>query len=202
MVARPQKLNRRPAPRVYAAHRSLIGLDLMTRSNWLIAALLMTLSGCAVPPPYQPPQPTGSTPQTPTPVETQPATQPGQVEQAPSTPAPVREPSLGPAARALVTQAQTQVHAGNFAVASGTIERALRIEPSNPLLWVELGKVRQAEGNFVQAENMARKALNMAGQAPKAQSAAWRLISDSYKERGRNSEAREAQLKADQLAAS
>jgi Flp pilus assembly protein TadD len=101
-----------------------------------------------------------------------------------------------------VTQAQTQVGAGNFAVASGTIERALRIEPSNPLLWIELGKVRQAEGNFVQAENMARKALNMAGQAPKAQSAAWRLISDSYRGRGRNSEARDAQVKADQLAAS
>ena len=179
-------------------------LDPMTRAPWLIAALLVTLSGCAVPSPYQTPQPqTGSTPQAPAPVETHPAPPPGQVEQTPSAPpAPVREPSLGPASRALVSQAQTQVTAGNYAVASGTIERALRIEPSNPLLWIELGKVRQAEGNFVQAENMARKALNMAGQAPKAQSAAWRLISDSYRGRGRNSEARDAEAKADQLAAS
>jgi hypothetical protein len=175
----------------------------MTRTHWLIAALLLGLSGCAVPPPYQPPsQPAGSTPQTPAPVETHPVPAPGQVEQTPSAPAPVHEPSLGPAARALVSQAQTQTSAGNYAVASGTIERALRIEPSNPLLWIELGKVRQAEGNFVQAENMARKALNMAGQAPRAQSAAWRLISDSYRGRGRNTEARDAQTKADQLAAS
>jgi hypothetical protein len=175
----------------------------MTRSNSIIAALLLTLGGCAVPQPYQqPPQPTGSAPQAPAPVETHPAPPPGQVEQTPSAPAPVHEPSLSPATKALVTQAQSQVSAGNFAVASGTIERALRIEPSNPLLWIELGKVRQAEGNFVQAENMARKALNMAGQAPKAQSAAWRLISDSYRGRGRNTEARDAQVKADQLSAS
>lgn len=175
----------------------------MTRSHTLLAALFVTLSGCAVPNPYETPQPpSGSTPQTPVPVETHPAQPPGQVEQAPSTPPPVHEPSLSPATRALVTQAQTQVTAGNYAVASGTLERALRIEPSNPLLWIELGKVRQAEGNFVQAENMARKALNMAGQAPKAQSAAWRLISDSYRGRGRNTEARDAQVKADQLAAS
>jgi tetratricopeptide (TPR) repeat protein len=175
----------------------------MTRSYSLIALLLVTLSGCAVPSPYQTPTPpTGSTPQEPAPVETHPAPPPGQVEQTPAPVPQVREPALGPAARALVSQAQTQATAGNYAVASGTIERALRIEPSNPLLWIELGKVRQAEGNFVQAENMARKALNMAGQAPKAQSAAWKLISDSYRGRGRNTEARDAQAKADQLAAS
>jgi len=184
--------------------RSQLHSDPMTRSYSFIAVLLATLSGCAVPSPYQSPTPsTGSTPQAPAPVETHPAAPPGQVDQTPSAPVPqVHEPSLGPAARALVSQAQTQATAGNYAVASGTIERALRIEPSNPLLWIELGKVRQAEGNFVQAENMARKALNMAGQAPKAQSAAWKLISDSYRGRGRNTEARDAQAKADQLAAS
>ncbi len=175
----------------------------MTRTHWsLLTALLVSLAGCAVPPPYQPPAPTGSAPQTTPPAETFPATPPQPVEQGTPPPAPVREPSLGAATRALVSQAQTQAAAGNYSVASGTIERALRIEPSNPLLWIELGKVRQAEGNFVQAENMARKALNMAGQAPKAQSAAWRLISDSYRGRGRNTEARDAMARAEQLAAS
>lgn len=108
----------------------------------------------------------------------------------------IREPVLSPASRALVGQAQAQLASKNFAVAASSIERALRIDPDNPLLWIELGKVRQAEGNFVQAENMGRKAVSMATNAPRAQSAAWTLIAQSYQARGRNSEAREAQLKA------
>ena len=112
----------------------------------------------------------------------------------------VREPTLGAASRALVGQAQTQLATKNFAVAASSIERALRIEPDNPLLWIELGKVRQAEGNYVQAENMGRKAVSMSA-APRAQSAAWRLIAESYRARGKNSEAREAQARAEGLTA-
>ncbi|MFL6617606.1 MAG: hypothetical protein ACJ8MH_03345, partial [Povalibacter sp.] len=75
----------------------------------------------------------------------------------------------------------------------------MRIEPDNPLLWIELGKVRQAEGNYVQAENMARKALTMSANAPRAQSSAWSLISESLRGRGKNTEAREAQMRAEQI---
>ena len=69
-------------------------------------------------------------------------------------------------------------------VAAASIERALRIEPSNPLLWIELGKIRQAEGNYQQAENMGRKAASMAINAPRAQSAAWSLVAESLRARG------------------
>ena len=96
-------------------------------------------------------------------------------------------------------QAQTQLASKNFAMAAASIERALRIEPDNALLWIELGKVRQAEGNFVQAENMGRKAVSMSVNAPRTQSAAWQLISDSYRARGKNIEARDAQARAEQL---
>jgi Tfp pilus assembly protein PilF len=106
---------------------------------------------------------------------------------------------LSPASKALVGQAQTQLATGNYAVAAASIERALRIEPGNPLLWIELGKVRQAEGNYVQAENMARKAVSMAVNAPRAQAEAWRLIAESYRARGRNVEAQEATARAEGL---
>lgn len=109
----------------------------------------------------------------------------------------VREPVLGPASRALVGQAQTQLASSNFALAASSIERALRIEPDNPLLWIELGKIRQAEGNYGQAENMGRKAVAMSVHAPRAQAAAWRLIAESLRARGRNTEAREAQARAE-----
>jgi tetratricopeptide (TPR) repeat protein len=112
-------------------------------------------------------------------------------------PAPVvREHKLSPASQALVTQAQKQTSTGNYPVAAASIERALRIEPGNPQLWVELGKVRKAEGNYPQAENMARKALTMASGDTKSQSAAWQLIADSYRARGKNQEALDAQKRA------
>lgn len=98
-----------------------------------------------------------------------------------------------------MSQAQTQMATKNYVVAASSIERALRIEPDNPLLWIELGKVRFAEGNYVQAENMARKAVSMSVNAPRAQSSAWSLIADSYRARGKNIEAQEAQARADSL---
>ncbi|HKR37684.1 MAG TPA: tetratricopeptide repeat protein [Steroidobacteraceae bacterium] len=158
------------------------------------------LTACAVPSPYQKPAPPPEqAPETPPSTETQPGQSPSVPEPLPP-PAPVvREPTLGAASRALVSQAQTQMATKNYPVAASSIERALRIEPDNPLLWIELGKVRFAEGNYVQAENMARKAVSMSVNAPRAQSSAWRLIADSYRARGKNIEAQEAQARADSL---
>jgi tetratricopeptide (TPR) repeat protein len=171
--------------------------------NTLLAGLMLltALGGCTLPPPYQPPKPVPApTVPEPAPVETRPLPPPAPVEQPPPPPPPAREPTLNPASRALIVQSQSQAAARNYSAAAGSLERALRIEPENPLLWIELGKVRQAEGNFVQAENMGRKAISMAPAAPKARSAAWLLISESYRSRGRNTEAEEAKAKAQSFA--
>jgi hypothetical protein len=115
-------------------------------------------------------------------------------------PPPVQPPPkqfrLGAASSALVTQARTQSASGNHAAAVGTLERALRIEPDNPLVWIELAKVHQAEGNHARADGFARKALALATGDPSAQSAAWRVIADSLRARGRNQEAAEAERRA------
>lgn len=168
----------------------------------ITAVLLTALAACSTPQPYRPSSPAATVPTQPaqSPIQTQPVTPPAAVEEPQPLPGPViREPVLSPASRALVGQAQTQLASRNYAVAASSIERALRIEPDNALLWIELGKVRQAEGNYVQAENMGRKALSMAINAPRAQSSAWSLIADSYRARGRNSEAQDAQARAGQL---
>lgn len=166
-----------------------------------IALQAVLLGACAVPSPYEipPPPPPSETPgQEQPPVETRPGEPPSTVPSEPTPPV-VREPTLGAASRALVSQAQIQMATKNYAVAASSIERALRIEPDNPLLWIELGKVRLAEGNYVQAENMGRKAVAMAVNAPRAQSSAWRLIADSYRARGKNIEAQQAEARADAL---
>jgi tetratricopeptide (TPR) repeat protein len=171
-----------------------------SQQRFALLAASALLAACAVPSPYQKPAPPEQPSETTPPAETRPGEPPSTVEEPQPLPAPVvREPTLGAASRALVGQAQTQVATKNYAVAASSIERALRIEPDNPLLWIELGKVRLAEGNYVQAENMGRKAVSMSVNAPRAQSSAWKLIADSYRARGKNIEAQEAQARSDSL---
>ena len=117
----------------------------------------------------------------------------------PSAPA-TRQFHLGAAASALVTQARNQAGAGEYAAAGATLERALRIEPDNPLLWVELGRVQMGEGNAAQADGMGRKALSLATGDPAAQASAWRLIADSLHSQGRTADALEAERRAENLA--
>ena len=165
----------------------------------LILSILASLAACTAPRPYERPAPAPAPAPAPggTPVETQPAPPPPPVEESQPLPPPVvREPTLGAASRALVNQAQAQVAAKNYPVAAASIERALRIEPDNPLLWIELGRVRQAEGNYGQAENMGRKAASMAVNAPRTQASAWALVAESLRARGKNAQAREAEERA------
>jgi tetratricopeptide (TPR) repeat protein len=94
--------------------------------------------------------------------------------------------ALSPASRALVGQAQAQRRKGDLPGATVSLERALRIEPSNPLLWIEMGRLRMDQRNYPQAENMARKALSMSIGDDRTQAAAWQLVGDSQKARGNN----------------
>lgn len=63
-----------------------------------------------------------------------------------------------PAAQALVKQASTEAARNDLAAAVATLERALRIEPENPDLWLKLGGLYQQQGNTQQAAAMAAKA--------------------------------------------
>jgi hypothetical protein len=161
-----------------------------------------TLGGCAsrgpslpqpAPPPAAPPSGT---------------VQPGAATPGPGVAAPPERPvappprqfHLGPAASALVAQAHQQAVGGDYGAAATTVERALRIEPDNPLVWTELGRIRLAENNPAQADAMGRKALALATGDPSAQSSAWRLIADSLRARGNNGEAAEADRHAQTLA--
>jgi len=136
------------------------------------------------------------------------ATRPETQTPTPVTPVPPAPPSapppkqfhLGAAASALVTQAHQQAAGGDTAQAAATLERALRIEPENPLVWIELGRVRLTENNAAQADAMGRKALALASGDAAAQSSAWRLIADSLRARGNNSGAAEADRHAASLA--
>ena len=173
---------------------------------------MAVLAGCTLfrspPPPVAPggggtpagtvepaqPSPQGSAPAAPG------ATAPAPPPAAPSLAAPPRQFHLGSATSALVTYAHQQAASGDTAQAAATLERALRIEPDNPLVWIELGRVRLAENNPAQADAMGRKALALATGDPAAQSSAWHLIADALRTRGDNGGAAEADRRAESLA--
>ena len=169
-----------------------------TRTRLSIVITAASLSACAL----RGPLPPGAPPAGPLPSGTaQPAPPtPEQPSPAPAERPAARQFHLGPAASALVTQAHTQAGGGDYGQAAATLERALRIEPDNPLLWIELGRVQLSENNAAQADAMGHKALALATTDPGAQSAAWRLIADSLRLRGRNPEAAEADGRAGSLA--
>jgi tetratricopeptide (TPR) repeat protein len=123
------------------------------------------------------------------------------VEVPPPPPPPRERPkapaaTLSPASKALVSQAQAQRKNGDLPGATISLDRALRIEPNNPLLWIEMGRLRMDQRNYPQAENMGRKALAMSVGDDRTQSMAWQLISDSLRSRGKNIQAQEATEKA------
>jgi uncharacterized protein HemY len=93
----------------------------------------------------------------------------------------------------LVTQARTQISHGDLDGASATLDRALRIEPNNPLLWIERGRLRLAESDPHQAEGCGRKALALASGDRGTQAQAGRLLADALRAQGRNPEAIEVE---------
>lgn len=177
--------------------------------KWMLGALVAggLVAGCALLGP--PPQTAGNTagyPQTRERQEQQPgapATQPAPFAGSPAATAPEqqgppqqRQFTLGAAAGALVADAHTQEQSHNFGVAAQTLERALSIEPHNPLVWIELGRENILAGNAPQAYGMGRKALYLAGGDPRTQASAWQLIAASLRAQGRNDEAYAAEEKA------
>ena len=171
-------------------------------------ALSGLLAGCSLlsPPPGvggypQPQEGTAPRARAPGPAATAPAAQPSPFQGSPAQPQPPAAPlprqfALGPAATALVGEAHAQEQSRDLGLAAQTLERALSIEPRNPLVWIELGRENILAGNPTQAYGMGRKALYLASGDPRAQARAWELIAASLRAQGRNDEAYVAQEKA------
>lgn len=80
------------------------------------------------------------------------------------------------AVQELVSSSRTSRRSGDYALAQADIERALRIEPRNPYLWLELGEIHLDRDDPEQAAATARKAMSVAGSDRNARSAADKLL--------------------------
>lgn len=83
---------------------------------------------------------------------------------APPTPRTNAPIATHPAALALLNEAMRQEKSGELEVAAAKLERALRIEPRNPLLWHQLASIRLRQGQTQLAVNLAQKSNSYTAQ--------------------------------------
>jgi len=88
------------------------------------------------------------------------------------------EPASGSAeaVRELVASSRASRASGEYAHALADIERAIRIAPRDPYLWLELGETHLALDDRQQAAANARKAMSVAGTDTAAKAAAEDLL--------------------------
>lgn len=135
----------------------------------------------------------------PSPAVTFPRTEPAPIQPPVSSTATPTMSSGGPAVIALLERADQQYMNQDLDAAAASLERALRIEPRNPLLWHRLASVRLDQGQIDQAMQMAAKSNSLAGNNHSLSARNWQLISLAYRAKGDLEAARTAEDKARQF---
>lgn len=101
-----------------------------------------------------------------------------------------------PAVIALLETAKQDSGSGNLRTAQSRLERALRIAPRDPEVYIQLADVQRRQGQFLQAEQVALKGVSVASGQRSALRRLWTLIADIRQEAGNAAGAKEARLKA------
>ena len=137
---------------------------------WIIGILVLQFSGCATTPspaPREPIEPVTSPTEPPAPSSSpEPSTTVIEEPARPASPPPPAyteaQTTSHPAVLALLTEATQQENSGDLEVAAAKLERALRIEPRNPVLWHHLAGVRLRQGQTQLAVSLAQKSNSFA----------------------------------------
>lgn len=116
-------------------------------------------------------------------------------------------PKTGKAVLALLSKARQASTKGSLSTAESYLERALRIEPQNPSLWLYMAKLRLYAAKSQEAINLAKKAMALSSRGGKAskssrqslQADCWRVIAHAYQKMGQPQKAQNAQDKANSL---
>lgn len=185
---------------------------------YLIAAMAAMIAGCAGPNPYRAPVeerggavPSGAPPGSVIPVEEASGVQVNPVGVSPViraqrqptepvAPAPMSgaasvEPQ-SPAVVALLESARTDTGAGDLRTAQSRLERALRIAPRDPEVYLQLADVQRRQGQFLQAEQVALKGISIASGQSSALRRLWNLVAEIRSEGGNSAGAAEAKKRA------
>jgi len=99
----------------------------------------------------------------------------------------------------LLELSEKQESVGRQDAAAATLERALRIQPQNPVLWQRLAQIRLNQGQLDQADGLAAKAMALAANNPKLRSRIWQLVADIRRGQGDIEGERAALVKSSEL---
>lgn len=116
-------------------------------------------------------------------------------------------PKTGKAVLALLKKARQSSKKGSLSTAESHLERALRIEPQNPTLWLYMAKLRLYAAKSKEAINLAKKAMALSSRGGSASQASrdslqadcWRVIAHAHQKMGNMEKAQIAQDKAKSL---
>ncbi len=108
-------------------------------------------------------------------------------------------PQASPAVMALLQDAEQLLERGETEQSAARLERALRIEPNNALLWQRLALVRLEQGQLTQAETLALRANEFARGDRRLMARSWRIIAQARSQRGDEQGAHEALQRAREL---
>lgn len=101
---------------------------------------------------------------------------------------------------ALLDKARDAARQGDLDMAEAQLERALRIEPRNAILWHYMAKLRLNQGRLDQAAGLAAKSNSLDQQRNTTlQADNWRIIAHARYRHGDVDGARAAQQRADDL---
>ena len=80
---------------------------------------------------------------------------------------------------ALLEDAEAKIASGDNNSAAATLERALRMDSKNAMLWRQLGLLRLKQKNWQQAINLAKKSNSLAAGDYSLQAVNWKLIAQA-----------------------
>jgi hypothetical protein len=142
------------------------------------------------------------------PVPVVPPTTPGNEPAIPSMPLPDKvlpnypksaDAISGAAVLSLLRSAQSARAAGQYAQATGSLERALRIEPRNYFVWSTLADTYLRQKSFDQAVSVAQKSNSLGRGNVYVEQENWRIIRDARAASGDAAGTAEAQARMDAI---
>ena len=107
--------------------------------------------------------------------------------------------SQPPAVLALLEHAEQQANDGDLGASAASLERAIRINPGDAVLWHHLATVRLAQGEALQAEQLAVKSNSLAPGNSVQQARNWKLIAEARHLRGNKKGATAAEQRVREL---
>ena len=105
--------------------------------------------------------------------------------------APTIAPPRNSGAQTLLARANTALASEQPATAVLLLERAVRIEPREALLWIRLSQAHLGQGDSRTAFQHARKAIALAGSETNKRTAAWLQLANVYEAQGKDGEAKQ-----------